>query len=160
MRRVRQTPAWNASDLSAKRDNNRYGFAFFRTCFMSPFASACVFASIRLWKRSCHCVTWSHTVVSAQRSDRGEQSSDGIVAVSKQTQCLVRASLIGCQHLPCPPPLSSIPPGIETSKLDELLVSSRKETKNPSFLLLLAFSLWFSESFVRRSSSQVFHSGQ
>ena len=52
-----------------------------------------------------------------------------IVAVSEhQSVCCVRVSLIPTS--PCPPSLSSLPPGIQTRELDPMFVNLNTETRN------------------------------
>ena len=94
---------------------------------------------------------WCHF----QCSERGDHSVlwvDGRSRYLVLTSVCVRASRY--QHLPCPPFLSSLPLGIETRELDQLLVIVKTTARNPSFLSvvrLLTFSLQFHRSHVRQS---------
>jgi len=82
-----------------------------------------------------------------------------IVAVSKHSQCVVFV----CHwylHLPCPPSLSSLPPGIQTRELDPMFVNLNTETRNRHCLSLLSFSSQFPRSHDHQSSLYVVDSGQ
>ena len=81
-----------------------------------------------------------------------------IVAVSKHSQCVVFV-YHWYLHLPCPPSLSSLPPGIQTRELDPMFVNLNTETTNLHCLSLITFSWLLPRSHDRQSSLYVVDSG-